>query len=149
MTTQEELPLPLVQLAAASTPFLVLGDVVGLETADRAEAVLARQVLGQGRKFSKPEALYLPGTPFPPVAYRYECQTCRFFEPAGTNRRPYATCAIVGEPEDALGGEAIGELAWCGFFLQAVGDPPFRWLANLVAPQIPRKPEREGLDAEI
>jgi hypothetical protein len=130
MTIRKELPLPLVQLAAASTPFLILGGVLGLETADRAEAALTHQVLGQGRKFTKLEALYLPGTPFPPLAYRYECQTCRFFEHSWTNSRPYATCAIVGEPEDALGGEVIGELAWCGFFLQDGGEPPFRWLAK-------------------
>ena len=140
MTTPEGLPLPLVQLAAVSTPFLVLGDVLGLETADRAEGALSRQVLGQGRKFTKFEALYLPGTPFLPLAYRYECQTCRFFQPAGTNGRAYATCDIVGEPGDPLGGEAIGELAWCGFFLPAVGEPPFRWLANLLDPRVPRVP---------
>jgi hypothetical protein len=34
----------------------------------------------------------------------------------------------VSEPEDTLGGEAIGELAWCGFFLQAVGEPALRSL---------------------
>ena len=72
MPTRESLLLPLAQPAAASTSFLVLGDVLGLEMAG-------------------------------------QCQTCRFFEPAGANWRHYATCGILGEPGDALGGEAIGE----------------------------------------
>jgi hypothetical protein len=148
MTTREELPLTLVQLAAANTPFLVLGDVVGLETADRAEGALARTVLTQGRKFTKLEALYLPGTPFPPLAYRYECQTCRFFEPAKTNRLAYATCTIVGEPGDTLGGEAIGELAWCAFFLQSVGEPPLPVAGQFSGPRVSRVPGGEETDGQ-
>jgi hypothetical protein len=34
----------------------------------------------------------------------------------------------VGKLQETLGGEAVGELVWCGFFLQAVGEPALRSL---------------------
>lgn len=103
---RQPLPLPVALAAAAVTP-LVAGVAVAFpRAADVPEEALLAQVQRQGRKFSKVEALYTPGAVIPPIAWRYECRTCRFWQPAAAGQA-YPTCRIVGLPDDPLGGEAV------------------------------------------
>ena len=128
----QALPLPVAVAAAAVTP-LVAGVAVAFPpVADMREEVLLNQVQRQGRKFSKVEAIYTPGAVIPPIAWRYECQTCRFWQPATGNNFP--TCRVVGLPDDPLGGEAIHPLHWCGFWLSSPSEPAFRWIAEWLDP---------------
>ena len=133
--TGESLPLPLAQAAAALTPLrLGLGALLPHAT-EQLVGALRNQVGQQGRKFSKLESLYFPAPIIPPVAWRYECQTCRFWQPAGQGRS-FPACEIVGLPGDAYGGEAIHPLHWCGYWVNAQGDPPLRWLAEWLDPSL-------------
>jgi len=132
---RDNLPLPVAQLSAALTPLLVLGSTIDPAVADRAEQALRTQVGRQGRKFTKAESLYAPFTPIPPVAFRYECQTCRFWQRRGVSG-PYPTCAVVGVRGDPWGGQAIHPLAWCGWWLEPRGEPPLRWAAEVLDPSL-------------
>jgi hypothetical protein len=134
--------MPLAQAAAAATPIRVALGVLFPETTEPLAEALRGQVHRQRRKFSKAESLYVPAPIIPPVAWRYECQTCRFWQPSGP-QRPFPTCEIVGLPSDPLGGEAIHPLLWCGYWVNPQGDPPLRWLAEWVDPSL--KPSRGGL----
>jgi len=130
---RQPLPLPVALAAAAVTP-LVAGVAVAFpRAADVPEEALLAQVQRQGRKFSKVEALYTPGAVIPPIAWRYECRTCRFWQPAAAGQA-YPTCRIVGLPDDPLGGEAIHPLHWCGFWLSSPSEPAFRWIAEWLDP---------------
>ena len=128
------LPLPMVLAAAAVTPLAAGVGVLFPETADGVEAALAGQVERQGRKFSKVETLYTPAPILPPVAWRYECGTCRFWQPSETSGNGFPACRIVGLPGDPFGGEAVHPLHWCGFWLNRRDDPPLRWLAEWLDP---------------
>lgn len=126
-----QLPLLAAQgLAALSTL------AVGLSAANPAvgEAIvemLETQVDRQGRKFTKVESLYLPVTPLPPLFWRYECQTCRFWQEA---KGEWGECEVVGVPNDPFGGEKINRLAWCGFWVNRQDDLPLQWPADLLGP---------------
>ena len=123
------LPLPLAQAAAAVTPLQLGLGVLLPQTTEQLAGALRDQVRMQGRKFSKAESLYVPTPVIPPIAWRYECQTCGFWQPATATNR-LATCQIVGLSGDAFGGEAIHPLHWCGYWVTPEADPPFRWLAE-------------------
>ena len=131
--TQHELPLPLAQGAAALTPLRLGLGLLAPETTGELVAALRGQVRLQGRKFSKLEGLYVPAPVIPPLAWRYECQTCRFWQPA-VRQSKFPTCEIVGLTSDPFGGEAIHPLHWCGYWVNPEGDPPFRWLAEWLDP---------------
>ena len=133
--SRQALPLPMALAAAAVTP-LVAGVAVAFpQVADVREEALLAQVQRQGRKFSKVEAIYTPGAVIPPIAWRYECQTCRFWQSA--TGKTYPTCRVVGLSDDPLGGEAIHPLHWCGFWLSSPSEPAFRWLAEWLNPGLP------------
>ena len=101
----ESLPPPLAQAAAAVTPLRLGLSVLLPQMTVQLGTGLWDQVRRQGRKFSKAESLYVPAPVIPPIAWRYECQTCRFWQPATTTNR-FPTCQIVGLSGDPFGGEA-------------------------------------------
>ena len=140
--TDQALPLPLAQAAAAVTPLRLGLGILFPEATEQLADALRGQMRRQGRKFSKVESLYAPAPIIPPVAWRYECQTCRFWRPAG-QERPFPTCEIVGLPADPYGGEAIHPLHWCGYWVNPQGEPPLHWLAEWVDPSL--RPSRGGL----
>ena len=133
--TQGAFPQPAVQVRALITPFRVGLSFLAPEEIDRIDQELRGDVQLQGRKFGNDEAVYLPFSP-PPGAWRYECQTCRYWQPAGTGGRSFPTCAVVGLDDDPFGGEAIHPLHWCAWWLPARGDPPLRWLAEWLNPAL-------------
>lgn len=121
MTTR--LPLPAAQLSALSTPFRVLAFLLtGSPTLAQMEQETRDQVSLQGRKFNKVEAVYAPLAPVPPLGWEYTCRQCRFFE-ADT-----LTCSQVGLADDPWGGESIGTLAWCAWWLPLENQPLLSWI---------------------
>jgi hypothetical protein len=139
---EQALPLPLAQAAAAATPLRLGLSVAFPQTTQQLVEALRGQVRRQGRKFSKAESLYMPAPIIPPAAWRYECQTCRFWQPVG-QQWAFPTCEIVGLPGDPFGGEAVHPLHWCGYWVNPQGDPPLRWLAEWLDPSL--KPSRGEL----
>lgn len=124
-------PLPLFarQTVAFLTPFRVLASLVtGAPGLDQlAQEVTIRQ-RSLGRKFNKVEAFYTLAPPVPPIAWRYECGRCRFYQ--AENR----TCSVVGLSDDPWGGEAIHPLAWCAWWLPQANQPVLAWVAEVVDP---------------
>lgn len=126
-STLEYLPL------VASAPLRSIGSALFPSLAQDLEEQLLDTVAGRGRKFSKLEALYSPLAP-PAIAWRYECQTCRFWQdPNG--------CSIVGVDDEAtygplLGGPAIGPRHWCALWLSPEAVPPLHWLRSQLDPRV-------------
>ena len=105
---------------AAMTP---LRNGVGLlfpETLVQLRQEFRGQVASQGRPFSKIESLYLPFTPFLPLAWAYDCGNCVFYQCQAR------TCEIVDG--------SIEPVAWCGFWVSRVEDPPFSWMVRALGP---------------
>lgn len=123
------LPLFARQAVALLTPFRVLASLVtGTPSLDQlAQEVNTRQ-RSLGRKFNKVEAVYLGTPPVPPVAWRYECGRCRFYQ------SETRTCSVVGLRSDPWGGEAIHPLAWCAWWLPLANQPVLSWLTEVVDP---------------
>lgn len=109
---------------------------------ERADRELRERVQKRGKKLTKIESAYLPATPLP-LAWRYECQTCRYWEVSGPNGKPYPTCTIVGLDGDPFGGEAIHPLHWCALWLPVKDDRPLDWLKEWLDPS--RTPKRGSL----
>lgn len=87
----------------------------------------------RGRKFSKLEVLYSPLAP-PALAWRYECQTCRFWQDPNK-------CSIVGVDDvdtygPLFGGEAVGPRHWCALWLSPEAVPPLHWLHSQIDPRV-------------
>ena len=130
----ELLPFPQAPLAALRTPFRVLSQLVaGTPTMDEIDTGIRAETAALGRKRSKLEALYLPVPPVPPIAWRYECGRCRYFEPE-TN-----TCSQVGLAEDPFGGTAIHPLSWCAVWLPLRGQALFAWAREFLDPSTIRR----------
>ncbi len=85
-----------------------------------------------GGRFGKRETSYLPQSPLPPVAWRYSCERCRFYE-EGSPGGP-ATCHVVGREGDPYGGEAIHPSGWCGLWTPPAGEPAFAWVRERLRP---------------
>lgn len=126
-------PLPQAPLAALRTPFRVLQQLLtGSPTMAELEADIRAETAALGRKRSKLEALYTPVPPVPPIAWRYECGRCVFYQAESR------TCSQVGLDADPLGGQAIHPLAWCAVWLPLRGQGLFAWFTELLDPrQIP------------
>lgn len=90
--------------------------------ADFLELQVRAEVNRRGARFSKLEAAYFPTAP-PPLVYRYECLSCRFFE-RGTDR-----CEVVGLDTDP-GGARVDPAAWCILWLPLRGEAPFAWVGR-------------------
>ncbi len=122
-------PIPQVTLRALRTPFRVLQNLIfGSPSMAELEADVIAQTAQMNRKFSKIEVLFNPVPPVPPIAWRYECGRCRFFQPE-TN-----TCSDVGLADDPFGGEAIHPLSWCAYWLPLRGQPLFAWVTEFIDP---------------
>ena len=123
-------PLPQAPLRALRTPFRVLQSLLfGSPSMAELEADVRAQTAQMGRKFSKVEVLYTAVPPLPPIAWRYECGRCVFYE-SGTR-----TCSQVGLFGDPFGGEAIHPLAWCAYWLPLRGQALFAWANELLDPR--------------
>ncbi len=130
-----ELPVLAKQSAAVVTPFRVLNALLtGTPSLDQLAQEVSTRQQSLGRKFNKVEAVYTLAPPVPPIAWRYECGQCRFFQPA-TN-----TCEVVGLRSDAFGGEAIHPLSWCAWWLPLANQPILAWVTQLIDPsRLPRR----------
>lgn len=107
-----------------------IGDISGNMSALR-ESLLQR-VRGMGRKFSKPEAGYIPQavpTPIGPLPYGlgfvYQCQSCALFQPE--QNRCEAVGGWAGE-EDGY----IGSSAWCAIWMPDPAKPENRRILQWV-----------------
>ena len=106
-TIYEQLPP---QILAIMTPIRL-----GLSLAEVVDMVsqLRTRVARDG-KFSKLQALYLPVTLIPPVAWFYECSTCEFY------LWETRLCELVDGN--------IEPYAWCGLWINQREDLPFSWV---------------------
>ena len=123
------LPLLAKQAAAVLTPFRVLSSLVtGEPSLDQLGQEVNTRQRSLGRKFTKVEAVYTLAPPVPPIAYRYECGRCRFYN--AENR----TCNVVGLRDDPWGGEAVHPAAWCAWWLPLAGQPVAAWFTEVIDP---------------
>lgn len=97
----------------------LLTDQVSVEQIE-AELLAETRVRG---KFTKLEAVYLPFTPVPPLAFFYECSTCRLYQP-GKDRSAGGCQVVEGE---------ILPYAWSALWLPNRQDRPLGWLAGPLA----------------
>ena len=135
MTTNDQTqrvraPLPIKMLDGLLTPFRVLASItLGSPTLPELVADVRSLTRAQGRKFNKVEAVYTPVFTVPPLGWEYTCRKCVFFQPETM------TCEVVGLRGDPWGGESIGTLAWCSWWLPLEGDPLLKWLPEAIQGQ--------------
>jgi hypothetical protein len=81
-------------------------------------------------KFSKYDSYYLPQTPIPFGLWSYRCRTCRFYNAREKVNARGATCNVVGQDGDPLGGEYVHPEAWCAYWLPQQGRSWFEWATD-------------------
>jgi len=128
----DEPALDVLATAPATIPASVISYTVeGEKGLSRLESIIRTRAnrLDSG-KVSKYDSYYLPQSPFPPGAWEYKCESCRFYKERRATNSEGAVCEVVGQQGDPFGQERVHPEAWCAHWLPEEGRSWLAWATD-------------------